>query len=145
MFGSHWSKIKSEKERAKYREEAVSPPQHEEYYVYRRYSRHEESYDYYYGPHSELTRPRKRRIAPPPPPGFESPVSRGARRRGTAAALAAGDKGRPRRRSFSDEPGDRKRKHKPFENFKVTIKTNKNGDGTPSLSEDSDDDKKKNR
>ena len=40
-------------ERAKYREDVESPPQHEEYYVYRRYTSHEESYDYYYGPHSE--------------------------------------------------------------------------------------------
>ena len=38
----------------------------------------------------------------------------------------------------------RRKGRKPFENFKVTIKTNKSRDNTPSLS-DSDDDKKKSK
>ena len=131
-----YQRYRKELERAKIRSEEVSPPQHEEYYVYRRYSSHEESYDYYYGPHSGEMEPRKRRIAPPPPPGFESPKSRVGRRGGRGGSPRGG-------RARPEEKDSGSRRRRPFENFKVTIKSGKNQEDTPSLSDSDDNNKSK--
>ncbi|XP_023330836.1 serine/arginine repetitive matrix protein 2-like [Eurytemora carolleeae] len=135
-----YQKYRKELERARIRAEEVSPPQHEEYYVYRRFASHEESYDYYYGPHSQRIRPGasgKRRIAPPPPPGFESPVTR-------RRPASSSGRGRPSRRYSSEDSDEDEKRRSKFENFKVTIKA-KEGDETPSLSEDSDQQSKKSK
>jgi len=115
------------------RKDGSSPPQHEEYYVYRRFKSHEESYDYYYGPRQREGSPsskgregRKRRIAPPPPPGFEDePPSPPPSKKRIAP---------PPPTDFSSE-GDSGDTEGPqvFKNFRVTIKNET--DGTPSLSE----------
>ena len=74
MYGTpeQYQRYRRDLERAT-KEGSPGSPQHEEYYVYRRYKSHEESYDYYYGPRHgrelEGRRGTKRRIAPPPPPG----------------------------------------------------------------------------
>merc|ERR1719470_751123 len=79
-----------------------SPLQHEEYYVYRRFKSHEESYDYYYGPRQREGSPskqgRKRRIAPPPPPA-----------------------------DFSSEGDSGEEGPQVFKNFRVTIKNETDG------------------
>jgi len=111
------------------RKDFGSPPQHEEYYVYRRYKSHEESYDYYYGPRQREGSPsrqgRKRRIAPPPPPGFEDePPSPPPVKKRIAPPP-------PTDFSSNDDTGDEG--PQVFKNFRVTIKNET--DGTPSLSE----------
>jgi len=111
------------------RKDNGSPPQHEEYYVYRRYKSHEESYDYYYGPRQREGSPnklgRKRRIAPPPPPGFEDdPPSPPPVKKRIAP---------PPPTDFSSEGDSGDGGPQVFKNFRVTIKNET--DGTPSLSE----------
>merc|ERR1719470_534087 len=106
-----------------------SPLQHEEYYVYRRFKSHEESYDYYYGPRQREGSPskqgRKRRIAPPPPPGFEDdPPSPPPSKKRIAP---------PPPTDFSSEGDTGEEGPQVFKNFRVTIKNET--DGTPSLSE----------
>lgn len=122
-----------------------SPPQHEEYYVYRRYKSYEESYDYYCGPRQgerdlrDEVRPPKRRIAPPPPPGFEddSPIAkRGRRRKETPPPRLS-----PKRKGKEEEgSASGSESCQVFKNFRVTIKND--SDGTPSLSESDEDNKK---
>jgi len=105
-------------------------PQHEEYSVYRRYTSHEEAYDYYYGPaggESSSGR-RPRRIAPPPPAGFSSEGSRSP------------PPSRRKRRKSRQASSDSEDGPEVFHNFRVTIK--QETDGTPSLS-DSDGSKEK--
>jgi len=111
------------------RKDSGSPPQHEEYYVYRRFKSHEESYDYYYGPRQREGSPskqgRKRRIAPPPPPGFEDdPPSPPPNKKRIAP---------PPPTDFSSEGDSGDEGPQVFKNFRVTIKNET--DGTPSLSE----------
>jgi len=124
-----YQKYRKDLETKLQRKESGSPPQHEEYYVYRRFKSHEESYDYYYGPRQREGSPsgqgRKRRIAPPPPPGFEDdpPSPPPAKKR-----IAP-----PPPTDFSSEADTGDEGPQVFKNFRVTIKNET--DGTPSLSE----------
>jgi len=118
-----------------------SPPQHEEYSVYRRYKSYEESYDYYCGPRQgeldgrEAGRvPPKRRIAPPPPPGFEdSPAPKGAKTKKRIAPPAPSPSRRGGKKGEEEGSASGSEACEVFKNFRVTIKND--SDGTPSLSD----------